>query len=468
MYLASFTLGSEQIKQGCLHFPGVRPVTEERRHQWWKAFEGLLCCAGAVAGGEGALRVLLDDKRQLDRLLLVSAPASSESPMRRYIASFARLNNIIDGSLNLPLQRIAHDALMDGFPHLQCLMAVPGFRIGEVWFACNFRVAPLLNELLAEADTLGYRLGYQVHLRHLAIDPGCVGEARKNSLRMRSLRGIPDGLASMQEQLSKGLEAATAVYEEFLAVDTMMAAEWLNRALRRHFQHQFAPFKFDDPEFEFVEGTYDDPLMAGLHSSTFSKPALEEICASAIDDHACAQLLGWRPSDNLMARLASRLPPPTPNGEADKEDVSIHLPDNLPVPYEGNQPFIFVSYKQQDIASIAPIIHRLIRCGCNVWYDRGIPGGAEWDALIEEKLAQCQMVLLFVSQLAIRSKYVRREVKFADALGKPIISVKLEDAILEHGMNMLLTQYQMIDKMASDFDPQLDKAIQYIRALTAA
>ena len=97
--------------------------------------------------------------------------------------------------------------------------------------------------------------------------------------------------------------------------------------------------------------------------------------------------------------------------------------------------------------------------GISIWYDRGIPGGAEWDAVIEERLLSCRCVLLFASTAAVDSKYVRREVKFADALDTPVLSVLLEDTTFRHGMQMLLTQYQMLDARSPDFDTRLRQSL---------
>jgi hypothetical protein len=46
----------------------------------------------------------------------------------------------------------------------------------------------------------------------------------------------------------------------------------------------------------------------------------------------------------------------------------------------------------------------LQRRGRNLWYDRGIPGGADWHAMLEERLMSCRALLLFLSQAAIESK----------------------------------------------------------------
>jgi amino acid transporter len=92
--------------------------------------------------------------------------------------------------------------------------------------------------------------------------------------------------------------------------------------------------------------------------------------------------------------------------------------------------FIFVCYKRDNMPQIKPILLSLCASGCEVWYDKGIPGAAEWDAAIEERIKNCKVFLLFLSQSSVDSKYVRREVKFADFCDKPILSVQLEQVTL--------------------------------------
>lgn len=134
-------------------------------------------------------------------------------------------------------------------------------------------------------------------------------------------------------------------------------------------------------------------------------------------------------------------------------------------PYTGSGPFIFVSYKREDFERIRPVLRRIHTWGYRFWYDKGIPGGAEWDALIEEKLKGCAMLLFFVSRGSVESKYCRREVKYVDQLNKPILSLRLEPAELGYGLQMLLTQYQMIDSGAEDFAGEIERALKYMRLL---
>jgi hypothetical protein len=458
MYLASFDTDSDRFLQGCMLFPHLSPALGASADLWWREYTRLLLCSKAVEGGTVSLRILSGAPHVLQRLLIVSAPAAEEAALRRYLGSLTCLENVVERSVALPLRREEYDDLIGGFPTYHCRVATPTYCSGEVWFACDFRVAPLLDELLSEATTAGYRLGYQAHVRSLTVEPTALRNARRNALRLRGLEGAPVAVVTMQERLVDGLADASAICEEFLAADTPEVCEWLSETLQRHFRRRFGPLKFDTPKFEFTVDGYGDVLGAALHTSTFVEPSLDEVCASAVNDKAVAALLGWRPSAELSKRYEDRI-----SSQARPETLNAPSlrAEGLPSPYEGVGPFIFVSYTHSDAERVAPILLWLAREGCNLWYDRGIPGGAEWDALLEEKIACCACVLLFVSPSSISSKYVRREAKFADTLSKPIVSVILEETNLSQGMRMLLTQYQILNSSAVDFDYQLLKAIRH-------
>jgi hypothetical protein len=77
----------------------------------------------------------------------------------------------------------------------------------------------------------------------------------------------------------------------------------------------------------------------------------------------------------------------------------------------------------------------------------------------------CRLLLLFVSQVFIDSKYVRREVKFADTFNEPVLRIKLKDASLTRGMKMLLMQNEIIAASTDDFSSELERAIRYVRLL---
>jgi hypothetical protein len=48
----------------------------------------------------------------------------------------------------------------------------------------------------------------------------------------------------------------------------------------------------------------------------------------------------------------------------------------------------------------------------------------------------------------VESRCVRQEVKFADSPAKPLVSIKLEEPKLVHGMQRSLNQYQTVNAAA--------------------
>ena len=163
------------------------------------------------------------------------------------------------------------------------------------------------------------------------------------------------------------------------------------------------------------------------------------------------------PSDVNSARLA--LAPHT------TEPADHPLPGVAYEPYDGMEPFIFVSYKREDFPRIKTMLGSVHDHGFRLWYDKGIPGGAEWAALIEQKLKDCSMLLFFISRGSVESRYCRREVRYIDQLGKPILCIRLEPTELAHGLEMLLTQYQIVDASNEDFTREIERALKYLRLI---
>ena len=113
-----------------------------------------------------------------------------------------------------------------------------------------------------------------------------------------------------------------------------------------------------------------------------------------------------------------------------------------PRAYEGNEPFIFVSYAHKDSDRVLPIISALQDRGFRVWYDAGIEAGTEWPEYIAEHLDGCTVFLAFISEAALASQNCRREINFAIELMKEQLAIYLEDVKLSLGMRMQLGTLQ--------------------------
>lgn len=115
---------------------------------------------------------------------------------------------------------------------------------------------------------------------------------------------------------------------------------------------------------------------------------------------------------------------------------------NRPVAYEGNEPYIFVSYAHKDAHIVLPIISALQAEGFRVWYDAGIEAGTEWPEYIAEHLEKCNVFLAMFSQSAMDSVNCRQEINFAIDLQKEHLVVYLEDVKMTAGMRMRLGMMQ--------------------------
>lgn len=114
------------------------------------------------------------------------------------------------------------------------------------------------------------------------------------------------------------------------------------------------------------------------------------------------------------------------------------MPDNLTA-YEGNEPFVFISYAHKDTDIVLPLIRGLCARGVRVWYDGGVEVGTEWPDFIAEHLEKSCCVLAFVSRNFGDSHNCRREINFAiDERKEPIVIYLEPRELLKAGMRMQL------------------------------
>ena len=379
--------------------------------------------------------------------------------MRRILAGFTRLERLVPGSVELPHGREDFDDWANDFPRLRVLLRMPVLRASGAWLACHFLARNALTDLLREAAALGYTVGYQVQLQPYRASRERLREARLNAGRVRELSGIPAPLAELQQRLAAKLSTAVTVYEEFLGAETPPGAQWLAGALRRAFRAQCLGQGLDPPPFEFSEEGLEDALATGMDREAALDFDVDELCASSLDEPESRAALAWWPTSPADFPL-----PPSQPGADEPEAMGVPLPSpssvpSAPRPDESAKGFIFVSYQHGDAPAVRRIIEQLQSWSYPVWYDRGIPGGTEWDAWIEKKVEASGLLLLFLTPRAVESRYVRREVKFADALAKPLVALQLEPSPLRHGLAMLLTQYQILDSRSPQFLDDLRRAI---------
>jgi TolB-like protein len=131
--------------------------------------------------------------------------------------------------------------------------------------------------------------------------------------------------------------------------------------------------------------------------------------------------------------------------------------------YEGDEPYIFVSYAHDDAALVFPEITHLRDQGFNVWYDEGISPGSTWRDEVALALTQCKVFLYFVTQRSVASTNCLNEVNFCLSRERKILSVHLEQTDLPLGLELSLSAKQAIvrgDLAAEAYQKKLSDSLK--------
>lgn len=117
---------------------------------------------------------------------------------------------------------------------------------------------------------------------------------------------------------------------------------------------------------------------------------------------------------------------------------------DLARPYEGDQPYLFVSYCHKDKQSVLPVLRFLQDEGIRIWYDTGIDPGTEWPEVIADHLDQSSVFLAFISPNSLESHNCRKEFNFAMMKNMPALIVILEPVQFTPVMKLQMASLQAI------------------------
>lgn len=118
--------------------------------------------------------------------------------------------------------------------------------------------------------------------------------------------------------------------------------------------------------------------------------------------------------------------------------------DRKVMPYEGNEPFIFVSYCHRDEDFVYPMIQNLTANGYRVWFDDGIHTGDDWLETIAQHLNRCGVCVAVVSEAASSSHNFRNEINYALMQKKLLLPIVHTQFEMSPGMRLLIGSTQFI------------------------
>jgi|TARA_Y100000310_G_scaffold327633_1_gene394282 TolB-like protein len=114
--------------------------------------------------------------------------------------------------------------------------------------------------------------------------------------------------------------------------------------------------------------------------------------------------------------------------------------------YQGEQPYIFVSYAHADAGIVYPEIRRLQDEGFHVWWDEGISPGRRWSDELAVHVSHSALFLYFITPQSVQSQVCLDEAYLRLDESKPLLAVHLEETPLPQGLRLRLGSRQAILK----------------------
>jgi hypothetical protein len=126
---------------------------------------------------------------------------------------------------------------------------------------------------------------------------------------------------------------------------------------------------------------------------------------------------------NLIGELEGFTPDDTPYTPS-----SPQVCDKPCEAYEGDEPYIFISYAHDDAKQVYPIVKELYESGRDLWYDEGIKVTERYLPVIADHVRRCSVFVLMLTNRCLDRPFVMNyELEYARRRGIPIIPVLLEE-----------------------------------------
>jgi hypothetical protein len=124
---------------------------------------------------------------------------------------------------------------------------------------------------------------------------------------------------------------------------------------------------------------------------------------------------------------------------------------------------VFISYASQDAAVANAIVENLEQQGLKCWLaPRDVKPGAQYADAIVGAINEAKAVVLLLSQNAVVSSHVGREIERAASKHKPIIAVRIDAATLSRALEYFLSESQWIDAPAIGMPAALAKLAETV------
>jgi TolB-like protein/Flp pilus assembly protein TadD len=127
---------------------------------------------------------------------------------------------------------------------------------------------------------------------------------------------------------------------------------------------------------------------------------------------------------------------------------------------------VFISYSREDKDRVLDLAAQLRNAGVSIWIDQGgIDGAALWGEAIVNALDSAKVLLLMVSESAVRSHNVAKEVVLASERKGHILPVLLEPTVIPPSLKYPLAGIQQIEYFHGDPGQNLESIVRSLQKL---
>jgi len=125
---------------------------------------------------------------------------------------------------------------------------------------------------------------------------------------------------------------------------------------------------------------------------------------------------------------------------------------------------VFISYASQDVAVAEKLCAALEAASLLCWIaPRDVRAGESYAAAIVRAINSCRMLALVLSQSAIESSHVLREIERASSKNRPVLTVRVDAAELPPDLEYFLSAKQWLDASRCPVEQILPALVESVR-----
>ena len=106
---------------------------------------------------------------------------------------------------------------------------------------------------------------------------------------------------------------------------------------------------------------------------------------------------------------------------------------------------VFISYSRERRDTVAALAEDVRDASHEPWFDEKLTGGQRWWDSILEQIRDCDAFLYALSPDSLESEACRREFRYAQQLGKPVVPVRLSEQVMPEFLPGPLTEVHCVD-----------------------